>query len=834
MNVASFVTLLTPQRARSTADAAPRSEVATQAGRFPWTAIVLAGAVAVAAYAVIQLWFINAQPGLDDQGLFNPIYLFTHTGHITYPIYPFPGSTDAYFVHPPGDAVVVGAFQWVTGWPAMAAGIGSLLLLIFVAVALVVWSPFSPALKFGFLAGIAAGAVAWGGTSFLRPDDRLAISFIAGLIALESGRLAGWAVGRLCIGAVLVCLSATLHYPGSADVFAVAIYAVWVVVERRSLRRAARPLAALAVGSGLVLIPYAALFVIPFWGDIKAFASAASNQYQGVFGAFRLHREVYHYIYHAHIGGPFLSALSSPFTRLAMPLVFVTTPILFWRRETRGIALASLPNLLFLLFFTHTKISANSAYYTTEFTLYFSCLAYLTVLAVSWGVQRLRLKGQLRVTITAAAGAAVIGLVFLLAQPASLGAFGRDWDPDHADMEIARAATASTLPSNSVVVFNPSLNLWYTSGGWTAYPIWRDIGYADDLSPFNLRGFFSGVTAVAAGENETWDVASATNIQHQAVGNWYADGLLKPFRFYFGRHRTGAEAEIRYLLLSPRQQPVVGNVLEGHTVTRYAQAANGPNVLVEAYCDVSAAAVNAFPVPDQAPIFLPGTSTTDPYIDEQHGHRRYAMQTFLDTRADYVRNRLPVLRRGGCRIDRVVPLRVVSRRPSSKILDDYDKVDQRRVMKFPDFIPAVDALYDPPVAVQRVPHGVASNLDVSRGASERFNASGQLLTTPRQLYAEAGVYTLRWQPGRRNWVSIDGHVTTGAIQLCLLSNGACVVQRNLRRGASGRFYLPAPTPLPPNPVLFIGNASAAGASEMAIEDISVQAAPELSPRARRP
>ncbi len=109
---------------------------------------------------------------------------------------------------------------------------------------------FQPSrLKFGFLAGIAAGAVAWGGTSFLRPDDRLAISFIAGLIALESGRLAGWALGRLCIGAVLVCLSATLHYPGSADVFAVAIYAVWVVVERRSLRRAARPLAALAVGS---------------------------------------------------------------------------------------------------------------------------------------------------------------------------------------------------------------------------------------------------------------------------------------------------------------------------------------------------------------------------------------------------------------------------------------------------------------------------------------------------------------------------------------------------------------------------------------------------------
>src|SRR5690348_10061612 len=109
MKVASLVTVLTPPRVRPTADAEDRSEVAAQASRFPWTPIVLAGAVAVAAYAVIQLWFINAQPGLDDQGLFNPIYIFTHTGRMIYPIYPFPGSTDAYFVHPPGDAVVVGA-----------------------------------------------------------------------------------------------------------------------------------------------------------------------------------------------------------------------------------------------------------------------------------------------------------------------------------------------------------------------------------------------------------------------------------------------------------------------------------------------------------------------------------------------------------------------------------------------------------------------------------------------------------------------------------------------------------------------------------------------------
>jgi prepilin-type processing-associated H-X9-DG protein len=825
MNAASLVSALKPERARSTADAEREREPERQVPQRAWTALALAGALAVAVYAVIQLWFVDVQPSLDDQGLFNPIYLFTHTGRMIYPIYPFPGSTQAYFVHPPGDAVFVGAIQWLTGWPAMAAGIASLLLLVFIALVLVGWSRFSFAVKFGLFAGIAAGLVAWGAGSFLRPDDRLAAAFIAGLVGLESGRLAGWAPGRLGLGALLVCISSTLHYPGSADVLSVAIYAIWVVVERRSLRRSARPLAALALGSALVLIPYAALFAIPFWGDIKAFTNAASNQYHGVFGAFRLHRAAYHYIYHAQVGGAFLSALASPFTRFGIPLVFVTTPILYWRRETRGIALASLPNLLFLLFFTHTKVGVNFPYYATEFTLYYSCLAYLAVLAVSWAARPLRLAGRRRTAITGVAGAAVLALVFFLADPIGLSVYGRDWHPDHADMEIARAATASTLPPDSVVVFNPSLNLWYTTGGWTVYPIWRDLSYASDLSPLNLRAYFDSVTAVGAGEAETWDVWAANNVQHQAVGNWYAQGLLKPFRFYFGRHPPGQSPEIRYLLLSPRPQPVVGNVLDGDTVTRYAQATNGSYVLAETFCDVSAPAVKALSVPDQAPIFLPGRTSLDPYADERQGHRRYAMQTFLDTRADYLGQQLPALRREGCRINAVVPLRVVSRRPASKVLDDYQKLDQHRVMKFPDFIPAANALYKPSVAVQPVQNAVGfPSYSLNLGASGRRQGLTRIVETGRLLFSEAAVFPLQLHNGRRNWAFIDGRVTKGQIEYCLFANGGCAVHRSLPSGASGRFYLPVPVPVPANPQIWIGNENPQGPSEIAIKGVGVEAA----------
>jgi hypothetical protein len=379
-----------------------------------------------------------------------------------------------------------------------------------------------------------------------------------------------------------------------------------------------------------------------------------------------------------------------------------------------------------------------------------------------------------------------------------------------------------------VVLLNPAITLWYTAGGWTDYPSWRDIDYATNLSGFNLRAFFDSITAVAAGD-ETFESWTAYNVQRQTVGSWYADGLLKPFRFYFGRLVAAqSPPDIRYLLLSPRPQPVVGNVLEKNTVVRYAQATSGSQVLVETLCDVSAPAVKALPLPYQTTIFLPGRTNVDPYTDEQHGHRRYAMQTFLDSRADYLRNQEPALRREGCRIDGVIPLRVVSRQPASKVLDEYDKTNKGRTIQFPGYIPAVNALYSPTGLLQPVLHGVASSLDVSKGAAEQFSASGQLVTTPRPLYSEAGVFALRLQPGRRNWVFIKGHVTQGQIELCLLSNASCVAQRTLPKGATGTFYLPAPMDLPPNAQLFIGNEASASASQIAIQDVGVEAARDSS------
>lgn len=781
---------------------------------------VLAG-LGTATFAVTTFWFSAVEPVLDDQGLFNPIYLFAKTGHLAYPIYPAVGAEQSYFVHPPGDAVLVGSAMWLSGWTAEAAAIGCILLLVFVTVAILVASRFSLAVKFGFLAGIAAGLVVWPGASFLRPDLRLAVSFLGGLLALEAGRLANWAPGWLFLGALLVSIAATLHYPGSASVLAVVIYGAWVLLERRGWRAARTPLIALAVGSGLVMIPYVALFLFPLWSEIRAFTQAANAQYKGIFGAIRLHRQVYHYIHDAQIGGPFLAALAAPFTRFGIPVVLFTTPVLWWRRETRGIALASLPNLLFLLLFTHTKVASNSDYYIAEFTLYYACLGYLAVLGAMIVVRRLG-RGRIAPTLAAAVlvGAALLGAVVHYGRAGTLYYGVRDWTPLHADMEIARAATEPTLPKNSLVLSNPSLNLWYTTGGARVYPIWRDYVYAPDISTFNVRGYLGGFTAIAGGENETWDVSAANNKQRQMIGNWYASGLLKVFRFYWG-YRPRSQPEIRYLLFSTRRQPVIGHVLQHRTLVRYVEDLGGPYVLAAAYCDVKADAVRALPLYQQAPIFLPGKTNIDPYTDEQQGNPRFAMQTFLDTRINYERKILPVLRQGGCRVRRVVPMRVAWRRSVDEVLRDWRRTGDRRVIQFPRYVAADGLLFAPTVATTPVPEGVdMSALQVSVGAKVEHAGAKTKVSTPDALYAEAAQVPLRPPHGRRSWIVARGRVTRGRLTLCVIAGtNGCLTRRSVPAGTSGPFYLPIPE-TSDKLDFYIGNESP-GVSEIDLDGLEV-------------
>src|SRR5262245_35368615 len=152
--------------------------------------------------------------------------------------YPSYGYFDAMVVHPPTHYLVV-AFAMKAGIPLTYAVGLPVLLLTALAVALIVRSRFSPpvqvALMFGFFAGLFIPWYLMHWPTFgpsVRPDAHLALAWFAGLVALETGRLADWNRPRLLAGSFLLTYASGLHYPAITAWTGVLVYLVWVLRQR--------------------------------------------------------------------------------------------------------------------------------------------------------------------------------------------------------------------------------------------------------------------------------------------------------------------------------------------------------------------------------------------------------------------------------------------------------------------------------------------------------------------------------------------------------------------------------------------------------------------------
>jgi hypothetical protein len=810
------------------------SRAASWLGRARFWLPIVAG-VTFVIWAVVTLWFVEREPSFDEQVLFNPIYLFLETGHMAYPVYSTANSDTEMFVHPPTHYFVVAVVMWLTRLPVMAAAIVPVLLWLSIAALVLVTARFTAAAKLALLVGLAS-IVIWPDPFFIRPDIHVAAAWLAGLIVLESGRVSGWDPLRLALGAFLLALASALHYPASASAAGILVYAVWVVRDR-GWRNARLPLAGMATAALLVLGPYVLRFVIPFRNDIRAFAALATPESSGILGPFRQHVDVYRQIwdtesayYQAYLGnapaGELLHFVSAPFTWTGIPVVVFTTLVFFARRETRGIALASLPYLLFLLFFARwTGPPGFRGYFIQEFALYFAAVAYLVLLGLRAALQRLPITMVRRDAAWAVCGATLLFVVLLMTDPA-INRYGeRTWHPLHRDMEIARAATGLTLPRASSLVSNQA-NIWFTAGTTSYYPLWKDVWYAPDVSDLNVMGFLRGFTAVGESEQGTW---ISYNKQRETIATLWRDGKLNLWRFYFGARRAGGSlTEIRFVLLTARKQPIVGNAFDGRRVYRFHEDPGGDWMLASAMCPVLGKAVQTLTMPWRTITWLPGLTNSDPVADAKAGRKRYVIHTWIEPTAGYESlHRRPI--ESECTLLMRARMRATIYRPE-EILNRWERTPEgKAVISFPKVSPAVNQLYAPPTATRAVPGAVRlGRINVNGLATVRRRRGGLLIETPSARYAYALQVPLRIGSTRDQWIRIKGHVAQGTIGICILDvvRYSCITRRSLPANASGAFYLRIP-PAAGRYRLYFDNQQD-GASRMSISELAVMAAERRS------
>jgi hypothetical protein len=783
---------------RSRVDVAERSR-----DGIAFTLTLLAAAALILA-SVLGLWFTEQEPNLDDLGLFNPVHTYLRTGDMSYPIY---GMFETTIVHPPTHYLVLAWLMRLTSLSVEGAAILPILAWLVVTAVLVVSSRFSVSAKFAFLFAAFVGSVVWALPSFIRPDVHQATAWFAGLIALETGRLANWDWRRLGFGAALIGLSSALHYPASASIVAVGVYAVWAGISLGL--RAARPaFVALAVGSGLVLVPYTALYLFPHWHEVTAFARLANARGGGGWLAgFDQTREQYRYLADTSAGGRFLGVLAGPFLQNGIPVVFVTTPLLAIRRETRGIALASAPYLLFLLFYARGK---SGYYYTPEFLLYFASVAYAALLVLGTALSWIGISQRALVRTIALAGLAGVAAAVSL-EPATLRAGGdRSWAPIHRDMEIARAAGSAMLPRNALVGTN-DIGLWYITGGTRVHYFTTDVNPIQDLSQLNLRAYLNRFDAIAEARYDNW---ATFNRQREAIPDWYADGLLRVRGFYFGDRRSKPLTQMGYLLLSVRKTPIEGYAFRGRQVHHFRPVAGGTHVFSVAICGSDTPPATQYLVPWQLLTPLPGT--TYPPTDSTR-----TIVSHLVSQARYRQTIRPLLRRS-CDIRHEVSLQA-----ETESVDDFLRRWRLRKgyddVKVVQQVRAENALYAPPRAAVPLRNGVRLAPTPAPTARVIRKRLGFLqLATPSQQYAQVLTVPLPREARRRRWLKLHARVLEGRIGICVLDleGQGCLLRRSLADDKpSGPAYLPVP-PTNHRLVLYVDN-DRQESSEFALDSIEL-------------
>ena len=300
--------------------------------------VVFAGFVML--LVLIAAYCADRNGSVDEPGFLNPPYMLVHYGHLTFPTYPHNAFFDLPVItHPPVHVMWIGLLGRL-GLPVYYAEATPMVLLLLLSMAIILCSPFPTPVKLGWLFSI--GLLAASGDGLIecfgsRPEGEIQAAWLCGLLLLEGGRLGDWNRRWLCAGAMFLTWASGTHYYAGPAAAGVAVYMVWAV---RSLGwKEAKPrVAALFAGMCLFAVPYLALYVIPYFHEIRDVIRTTVGQ-GGVGLSVARHLE----LYRNWVREPYHPALVREGMALGIPLLVFSTAILGAIRSTRGIAMAALP-----------------------------------------------------------------------------------------------------------------------------------------------------------------------------------------------------------------------------------------------------------------------------------------------------------------------------------------------------------------------------------------------------------------------------------------------------------------------------------------------------------
>lgn len=542
----------------------------------PIYSTVLFGAcvLVLAVASILYLAFLDRQISYDEAGLFNPVYMLLHYGRMTYPIH---GHFDDMVIHPPTHYLML-ALWMKLGFSLFHAAAVIPILSFLAAGCFLLSSPFEFSAKIGLLFGAFLAAVVWTPTLTVRPDVSLALAWIAGLIGLEAGRLANWDPKRLFAGSLFLVYAATLHYPAAFCWTGVLVYVVWVC-RRLAWREARVRVAAMGAGIALIGIPYLALFLIPFRHQIVEVLHQVQGE-GGISTAFHLHIVAYKIFASLRpmfaSFQPLVQALLSPLWSTLIPAAFIGPALLLVFPGTRGIALAALPQVLFIALGARHKDTRFTAYFTPELFVYLAGVITWITAAALWLVARVPSRWA-RFCLVAAGLAGFTGLT-LRDKPSASGSVVR-LTLNLDDIQLGRAAGREIVGPGAFVGAG-NLGGWYTGGADQFYMVAPEVLYGPSFI-IDPERYFARFDGVVVDSLNSW---ATSNKERVTLTSLYVKGDLHLKGFWFDDNRGSTETELSWMMFAAKPGLVRGYAMRQHRMYRFDQAQGGDNVFFSAVC----------------------------------------------------------------------------------------------------------------------------------------------------------------------------------------------------------------------------------------------------------
>lgn len=466
---------------------------------------------------VIQVGFTKRMTWGDEDGLYNPIYMYQHYGKVTYPMQL---QFDYMTIHPPTHYFVVGLLA-KAGLQAFQAAAVPLVLLAFIAYTSILTSGFSYLAKFSTVTGFTLANLVYTPLLTIRPDMEITFSWFCGLVLLEASRSLGWENRRLFLGSFFIAYASGVHYWAGACALMLPAYFIYILV-RPGGARAWTKAAPIAAGALLFYVPYAIWFVFPHWHAILDMLKGTNATGGGFRAAIRSQMAQLHDWTNPNwpVEMPGLGRMICfPFVQLGIPPILCALPVLLLNKSLRGMALAG----FILPAFVFTMISRKGGlhYIAPELTLYSVAVSLVFFFLLTWTWRKIRSTPAWAPYL---AGAILSGLVLTrsgMAAQWGMTPLLDDWD-------VARSANQRIVGPNASVAINQCYD-WYVSGATRLYWVVSHVGW-DFMERANQLRRFDSVLV-----QDDW---FANNRKTIPFPQFYLDGNLNLRGFYFpGRYQ---------------------------------------------------------------------------------------------------------------------------------------------------------------------------------------------------------------------------------------------------------------------------------------------------------